>query len=146
MENTYTLKWGGYYFILSVFITLVAIGIIGAGIAIGGLRPLEYYSYTPGWLRLAFYPRAGLGLIVLGILVWWGGTSIALFHTLVEAIGARIADRFDVEVLKSDVLSVLDDRLADIHQETTQTRRLVNRASREDAASEFEFQEELHED
>lgn len=146
MESADTLRWGGYYFVLSILITLVTIGVIAGGIAIGGLRPIGYYQYTPSALRIALYPRAGIGLIGIGIFLWWGANTIAFYHTLVEAVGTRTAGQFNTEAMKSDVLSVLDDRLADIHQETTQTRRLINRVSRDDAAADFDFQEGFDED
>lgn len=143
MEDTEALKWGVLYVAWSVVITVVAGVIATAGIAVGGLIPLGVYALTPEWLRVAVFPWTGLGLIVLGVLVWWTGNILAFYQTFVGALEVRIAGQFDTETMKSDVLRVIDDRLSDIHYETTQTRQVVDRIGREEAAAEFEFQDDF---
>ena len=139
MEETETLKWTGVYLGLWLVATAVAAAIIVGGIALGGLRAIGLYHYTPFGLRLAVYPRAGLGVILLGLVAWKFGTAAALFRTFATIVELETARQLDTEVLKSDILSVMDDRLADMHQEIGATRRLVDRLSRSDAADDFEF-------
>lgn len=143
MENVEALKWAGLHTGLAVVATLVALGIAGLGAAIGGLRLLGMFGYAWFAQSIGIYPRAGLALIVLGGIVWWYGVAGAFIKTIVEATEAETADTMDTEAMKSDILAVLDDRLADMQQEVNQTRRLVDRLSRDDAASEFEFSDDF---
>ncbi|MFB6173074.1 MAG: hypothetical protein ABEI39_00375 [Halobacteriales archaeon] len=142
MDASTALRWGAVYTAGWVAATAVGLGVAVAGVAIGGLRVVGLYALTPASLRVANYPRAGFLLVLLGLAVWKAGKAAALLKTLLDAFEARTAGQFDTEAIKSDVLSVLDDRLSEMHQDVTQTRRAVDRLSREDAASDFEFPDE----
>jgi hypothetical protein len=126
--------------------TVIAGGLVVGGLALGGLSAVGYGSYTPLALQGGLdAPRVGLALIVVGAVGWQFGTAVAGFRTTVSAVEAETAQHFDAESMKSDILAVLDDRLADMHQDISQTRRLVNRMSRENQADQldFEFEDEL---
>lgn len=143
MENVEALKWAGLYTVLALVVTIIALGIAGIGVALGGLRTIGMFGYE--WLArsVGIYPRGGLILIVIGVIAWWFGIAASFFKTVVEAIEAQTAETMDTEAMKSDILAVLDDRLADMQQEVNETRRLVDRLSRDDAASEFEFSDDF---
>lgn len=143
MENVEALKWAGMATGLAVAATIIAGGIAGLGVAIGGLRVVGTFGYE--WLArsVGIYPRGGFALLILGVIVWWFGVSASFFKAGVGAIEARTADALDTEAMKSDILAVLDDRLAEMQEEVNQTRRLVDRLSRDDAASEFEFDDDF---
>ena len=81
----------------------------------------------------------GLALVVLGLLVWKVTAAVVLYRTLSAAFAAETAERLDTETMKSDILSVMDERLAEINRDTQQTRRIVERMGSEEAADEFEF-------
>jgi len=68
-------------------------------------------------------PVVALG--ALGVVVWQLTAAVAFYKSLVEAVDAALADRFDPEVVKSDILSVLDERLADMQTQLEGTRRAV---------------------
>ena len=141
MEKTQALKWAGVYLATWIAATVVGGAIAAAGVALGGLAPVGLGAYEPASLQFGVaYPRAGLAVLVLGVLAWKFGTALALIRTLTLSIESETAAQLNTETLKSDILSVLDDRLADMHQEVEETRRLVDRLGREEAASEFEFQ------
>lgn len=143
MDTEKTLKWAGVYLGLWLIASIVAIGVITLGVALGGLAMIGAYEMTPMSLRLWRYPRVGAGVILIGLILWHYGSAVALFKTLTSAIEQQTVDRLNTEAIKSDILSVLDDRLADIHTEASETRRLVERMGREEAADEFEFQEQF---
>lgn len=139
MENAEALKWAAIYMGL-----WLAAGIVGGlialvGVALGGFAAFGLYNITPLPLRYALYPNGGALLMVLGLLVWKFGGAAAFFKTVTTALEQGAQRQFNTEAVKSDILSVLDDRLSDMHHEITQTRQLVDRQGRDDAASEFEF-------
>lgn len=145
MENSQALKWAAIYFGLWLLAGVLGLVVIAAGLALGGLGIAgygTYVAYTPSVLRIRYIPIAGAALMVVGLLVWKYASAAAFFKTVTTAVETETTRRLNTETMKSDILSVLDDRLSDMHQEVTRTRRLVNRQSRDDAASEFEFGED----
>lgn len=142
MRSTEALRWAGIFTALSIAATLIGLLFGVLGLALGGLHAFGMYYATPFPLRVAVYPRAGLLLIIIAVLAWWFGITAAFFKAFFDALDAELAVAFDTESLKSDILSVLDERLAEMHQEVSETRRVVDRMNREDAASEFEFGED----
>ena len=146
MQTSRALKWAGVYLGLWLVAAAVAGGLVAAGLALDGLSAVGLGSYTPdGFQGGTDSPTAGLVLIAVGGVVWQFGTAVAGFKTAVSAVEEETARHFDPESMKSDILGVLDDRLADMHQDTSQIRRLVNRMSRESQADQldFEFEDEL---
>lgn len=81
----------------------------------------------------------GLALVLVGLLVWKATSAIVRYRTLSTAFAEEAAERLNTEAMKSDILAVLDERLADMKGDTQRTRRVVERASSEEAADEFEF-------
>lgn len=144
METKTALKWAGMYLGIWILVTAIAAGLVVAGIALDGLEVIGLDHYTPARFQGGTaVPAAGVLLLGLGAMVFQFGTAAAGFKLGVDAIESETASHFDAETMKSDILAVLDDRLADIHQEVSQTKRLVNRMGREDAAEEFDFQDDL---
>jgi hypothetical protein len=146
MQTSTALRWAGIYLALWLVATVVAGGLVVAGLALDGLSAVGMGGYTPeAFSGGTSFPTVGVVLLIVGGVAWQFGTAIAGFKTAVSAVEAETAKHFDPESMKSDILAVLDDRLADMHQDVSQTRRLVNRMSRENAADEldFEFEDEL---
>jgi hypothetical protein len=98
------------------------------GGAIAGV-PLYLYGTTGVgldlWLDKLGNQPALLVPVVVGVVVWQVGTTAAHYKTMVEAVDAELADRFDPELVKSDILSVLDERLAEMQTQLEGTRRAV---------------------
>lgn len=116
------------------------------GTAIAGFGALRWV--LPAWAGLlggdptmAVLRSAapGVALIVLGLLVWKVTSAVVLFRTLSAAFAAETSERLDTETMKSDILSVMDERLAEINRDTTRTRQTVERLGSEEAADEFDF-------
>lgn len=139
MDAKRTLRWAGYYFALSTAAALVGFVIVGVGATLG--LTAAYGMYLDGASTGAILRTAAPGLVValLGIVVWRIGTAAAFYKTLTGAVDDEMGERFDSERVKSEILSVLDERLSDMQFEIEQTRRKIDDANREDAAGEFEF-------
>lgn len=141
MRTNTALKWAGIYLALWIVATGLAAGLVAAGIALDGLSAVGVGSATPAVLETGTeFPRVGIALVALGGLVWQFGTAAAAFKTAVSAVENETARYFDAESMKSDILTVLDDRLADMQQDVSQTRQLVNRMSRESHVDQLDFE------
>ena len=121
--------------------TAVAAVVGGAGV-VGWVLP-AYAWHVAGQpptvvLRIA---APGLALVLLGLLGWKAATAVLHYRTLSAAFAVETAERLNTEAMKSDILSVMDERLADMKQDTLQTRRVVERVGSEEAADAFDFQD-----
>jgi len=122
MERKRALNWAGKYFLLTTVLGLVGITLV----AIGG-----YVAYTQASGSLYGFPRptvrslVGLVPILLGIVVWRAGKAWALYLTLTGAMEDELGDTFDTEHVKSDIVAVLDDRLADMQQDLQSVNREI---------------------
>ena len=141
MDAKRTLRWASYYFVLSTAAALVGFAIVGVGLLLG--LTTAYGMYVDGASFGAIAGTAAPGLVVslLGIVVWRIGTAAAFYKTLTGAVDDEMGERFDSERVKSEILSVLDERLSDMQFEVQQTRRKIDDSNREEAAAggEFEF-------
>jgi len=143
METTSSLRWALYYRILTLASFLVGVGIAAVGLWVGlydfvahvaGLS--DAYASTDDALA-ASRPLIGTALVVLGGVIWQVGKTAAFYKTLTEATESQVADQFDTETVKSEILSVMDDRLSDLHADVEATRRQVDRLGQEEHAEAF---------
>lgn len=140
MQTRDAFTWAVIYLGLWLLVTILAAGFVVGGLALDGLRTIGAGAYTPAmFVGGTAMPTTGLLLMVLGVIVWKFGTAVIFFRTVVTAIETETAHAMDTESMKSDILSVLDDRLADMHQDLSRTKQLVNRMSREGAAEDHEY-------
>lgn len=130
MEYAETLKWTGVYLGLWLLAGVIGGAIVAVGFALGGLAALGAYQLTPFALRVAFYPTAGIAVVALGLLAFKVGAAAALVHVVVSATESRLSAALDTETLKSDILSVLDERLSEMHGELSETKGLVEETTR----------------
>ena len=138
MEYAETLKWTGVYLGLWLLAAVLGGAVLVVGIALGGLAGLGAYQLTPFSLRLGLFPTGGLVVMLLGLVVFKIGTAAALIHVVVSATEGRLPAALDTEGVKSDILSVLDGRLAEMHDELRETRRLAGGQANDPADFEFE--------
>lgn len=138
MDYAETLRWTGVYLGLWLLAVIVGGAVVAAGVALGGLAALGAYDQTPFALRVAYYPQGGLAVMALGLLIAKFGSAAALLHVLVNATEARLETALATEEMKSDILSVLDERLAEMHDDL----RAIRRGSRSSAGDveDFEFE------
>lgn len=140
MDPKRALRWAAIYVALAALAAAIGLAFIGAGVIVGGAT-LAYELYLRGSGLRTVVLAAGPGTLLqmIGLAVWGIGRTAARYGTFAAAMEEEGVTDIDSESLKSNILSVVDDRLSDLHEEVSQTRRLVNRMSRDDAADEFEF-------
>lgn len=129
MDAKQALRWSLYYRGLSTLSALLGLALVAAG-AVLGLGEAVSVATSGGDPTTALSPRSALlpaAFTVLGVAVWQIGKTAAFYKTLSEAVDQQMSERFDAEVVKSEILSVLDDRLAEMHTDVQQARRGVDR-------------------
>ena len=139
MDARRSLRWAVYYVALAGVATLLAAAFVGAGVA-AGLGTAYDQLQNGATLSAALGTAApGLALALVGVLVWAVGTVAAFVRVFTAAVEEQMRERFDSEKVKSEILSVLDDRLSDVEHDVSEMRRTVSELKREDVAEEFEF-------
>lgn len=121
----------GKYFLITTLFAVVGLAFVAAGAVLS--RPaLESNSVQA--MVSAVVP--GLVLAVIGLAVYRFGKAWALYKTLTAANEEALADTFDTQHVKSDIVSVVDDRLSDMQTELQATTREL-RKLREDEPYDF---------
>lgn len=141
MNFTRALKWAFYYKTLSWIAAALGLGLFAVGwvVGLGGLLA----AYQSGDITSALSVGTivpPLILTLLGFVVWQLGKTVAFYRTLTSAIEGEMAERFDAEMVKSDILSVLDERLEEMHQEIESTNRAIRQLEGPDPAAQAGFE------
>ena len=121
MHLTTALRWAAIYRAVSWAFGLVLFGFVYLGfwLSYGGL-PLS----LGGVIEAAASPLF-VAPVLVGFLLWQAGTTVAYYATVTGAVEEEMAHRFDAQMVKSEILEVLDDRLAEMESEVRQTRSEV---------------------
>jgi hypothetical protein len=139
MEWKRALRWSAEYLVLTSVSAALGLGLIAAGLATGGFEALDAVADSG---RLADALDAGVGwlaLTLVGLLVWRLGTALALHRTLTGAVEERLAATYNTERVKSEMLEVLDERLAEMQNELESLEFAVEGAERSESTDAFEF-------
>lgn len=142
MDASRSLRWAVYYVVLAGVATLVGGALVGAGVVLGiaeGYSQLESGAALSSALTTA---APGLAVAFLGVVVWAVGSVTAFVRVFTAAVEEQMRERFDGEKVKSEILSVLDDRLSDVEHDVSEMRRQMSELKREDTAEEFQFGEQ----
>ncbi|MFB6124658.1 MAG: hypothetical protein ABEJ59_01700 [Halanaeroarchaeum sp.] len=138
MESRRALAWAGRYFLFTAAFALVGAALVGVGLGYGGLQAWGIYQQpNAGAMAALTGSVAYLAVAVLGILVWRFGKALSLYMTLTGAMEEQLSGTFDTEHVKSDIVAVLDDRLADMQQDLQSVNRELREVKQE---ADFEFQ------
>ena len=137
MESRRAFAWSARYFLISALFALIGAALIGLGAGYGGLQAWQIYLDSGN--EIAALRGAGVYLVlpVVGIIVWRFGKAFALYMTLTGAVEEQLSGTFDTEHVKSDIVTVLDDRLADMQQDLQSVNREIRDVK---AESDFDFQ------
>jgi len=128
-----------YYVVLAGVATLVGGALVAGGVVVG-IDPAYEQLVDGESLSTALSTAApGLALALLGVFLWAVGSVAAFVRVFTAAVEEQMRERFDSEKVKSEILSVLDDRLSDVEHDVSEVRRTVKEFEREEAAEEFEF-------
>ncbi|MFP4531007.1 MAG: hypothetical protein ACLFNC_06930 [Halodesulfurarchaeum sp.] len=138
MDKKRSLRWAGRYFLFTTAFSLLGLAIAGLGgyLVYSGLvlGPETIFGFRYPHFTTQSY--LGLVPVVLGLAVWRLGKSWAFYHTMTGAMEAELGDTFDTEHVKSDIVAVLDDRLADMQQDLQSVNRELREVKKDDG---FEF-------
>jgi hypothetical protein len=121
----------GKYFFATTLLAVVALGIIAYGAT---LAEPAIDTDSPAAFVDAVIP--GLAVAAVGIALYRFGKSWALYKTLTSAHEEALADTFDTQRVKSDIVSVVDDRIADMQTEIQSVNREVRKLRDDD---QFDF-------
>ena len=136
MESRRALAWSARHFLITAAFALVGVALVGAGLGYGGLQAWNIFQQTGNAVAAVRAVGPYLALGVLGILVWRFGKAFALYLTLTGAMDEQLADSFDTEHVKSDIVAILDDRLAEMQHDLQSVNRQLRDANSD---TEFEF-------
>lgn len=139
MDTTRALRWGGYYTALATLGAVLGLAIVAAGATLGLGEAFSMYADGAGATAVLTTAAPGLIVAAIGLLVWRLIAAVAFYKTVTGAVDEEMRERFDSERVKSEILSVLDDRLSDMQYEMERLRKQVNDINRQEAAEEFEF-------
>lgn len=139
MDTTRSLRWAGYYVAVSTLAALVGLAFVGIGVTVGLSSAVSMYIEGAGMDAVLGTAAPGIAVVLLGLLVWKLIAAVAFYKTMTGAVDEEMRERFDSERVKSEILSVLDDRLSDMQYEVELMRKDVNALNQEEAAEEFQF-------
>jgi len=124
----------GKYFLFTSAFAVVGLALVGGGVALGGLEAWDILSANSNATGEALSAAApGIALAVLGLLVYRFGKAWSLYKTLTAANEDALSETFDTQRVKSDIVSVLDDRLADMQNDLQSVNRELRKLKDDDA-------------
>ncbi|WP_232700967.1 hypothetical protein [Halobacterium wangiae] len=133
MDTKRSAVHAGKYFLVTSLFAAVALAFVAAG-AYVSQGALEAGTIS----ELVSEGAPGIALAVVGILVYRFGKAWALYKTLTAAHEEALADTFDTQHVKSDIVSVLDERLADMQTDLQSVNREIRKLKDDD---QFDFGE-----
>ncbi|MFB6134597.1 MAG: hypothetical protein ABEJ55_06380 [Halanaeroarchaeum sp.] len=129
--------------LISSLFALVGLALIGVGFGYGGLQAYGVYQRTGNAILATKDVLYYLAVGVVGVLLRRFGKGMALYMTLTGAIEEQLASTFDTEHVKSDIVSILDDRLADMQHDLQSVNRELRKAKSDSSGdSQFDFDSE----
>jgi hypothetical protein len=137
MDGTRTLYWSALYALAWLAGALVAAALVGVAYRYLGIGVAwENYQAGESTARAAARTAApGAAVAFVGVAVWRFVSAWAQYRTLLPAIRADLAETYDNERVKSEILAVLDERLSDMQQDL----QGVQRELREGEETDFDF-------
>ena len=119
MHLTTALRWAAIYRAISWTFGLVFFGFVYLGfwLSFGGL-PLTLGGVIEAAASPLFVAPA-----LIGFLLWQTVTTVAYYATVTGAVEETMAERFDAQMVKSEILEVLDDRLAEMEAQIRRSGR-----------------------
>ncbi|GGL70874.1 hypothetical protein [Halocalculus aciditolerans] len=138
MDSKRSFVHAGKYFVFTTLFGLLGVGLVAAGIGYGAVNATT--TTIAGSVAVPIPTTAGLpglALAVVGVAVWRFGKAWALYHTLTNAHVDALGDAFDTQRVKSEVVSVVDDRLSDMQQDVQSVNREVRDLKKQDDGDGF---------
>lgn len=121
MNAKAALRWAAIYRGVAWVFGLVGLALVAAGL----YASLGWFPLTRGAVIRAATSPVFVPFALVGFVVWQFGKTVVFYKTLTEAVDEQMAERFDARMVKSEILEVLDDRLAEMDTQLRQTRKQV---------------------
>ncbi|AHG03163.1 hypothetical protein HALDL1_05830 [Halobacterium sp. DL1] len=131
MDTKRSAVHAGKYFLLTTLFAVLGLAFIAGG---AFLSRGAVDAGTTSELVSAAVP--GIALAVVGVLLYRFGEAWALYKTLTAAHEEALADTFDTQHVKSDIVSVLDERLSDMQTDLQSVNRELRKLKEDD---QFQF-------
>jgi uncharacterized membrane protein len=142
MDASRSLRWAVYYVVLAGIATAVGGALVGGGVVLGIADGYGQLADGAALTTALGTAAPGLVLALLGVIVWAVGSVTAFVRVFTAAVEEQMRERFDSEKVKSEILSVLDERLTEVEHDVSETRRQMSELKREETADEFQFGEQ----
>jgi len=133
MDWKRSFRWAGAYFAWTSLFALIGLVLVAVGVVMGGRGAYADFQQNVATATILRHAAPGLALAFVGFLVYRFGKAWALYRTLTAAGKEDLSDTFDTQHVKSDIVSVLDDRLSDMQQDLQSVNRELRELKREDA-------------
>lgn len=129
----------GKYFLLTGVWTVVGLALFAGGFVYAGMQagstsvmgvsiPIPGLASLPGFI-IAFF----------GFVVWRFGKAWSYFKTMPAAVEDDVSDTFDTQHVKSDIVSILDERLTDMQQDLQSVNRELREIKDEQTGANEQF-------
>jgi hypothetical protein len=136
MDSKRSAVHAGKYFLLTSLFALVALAFVAGGAVLGGAEAWDTYNATESTTQALSSAWLGIVLAAVGVLVYRFGKAWALYKTLTDATEESLEDTYDTQRVKSDIVSVLDDRLSDMQTDLQSVNRELRKLRDDD---QFQF-------
>ncbi len=135
MKFTTALKWGLYDRLLAGVSFLVGLGLLFGGIWYGAGNTLLALPDVLLGARPFVPPENPTALAagaVLGVFVWQVGRATVRYHGLARSTSEEVTTEVNTDRLKSEILEVVDGRIADLEAELdTVTTQVADETKRD---------------
>ncbi|MFB6119845.1 MAG: hypothetical protein ABEJ68_01865 [Halobacteriaceae archaeon] len=137
MDGSRPLYWSGLYTLAWSLAAAIGLALLGGGYFLGIDVAIDMVQDGEPLRDVLETAAPGLAVAFLGLVVWRAVSAWAKYRTLIPAIRADLAETYDNERVKSEILSVLDERLSDMQQDLQGVQREL-RAGEDDTDFEFD--------
>ena len=125
----------GKYFALTTLLSLLGVVLFAGGIYLAGMQAgwesvLGISMPVPGTASIP-----GFIVALVGLAFWRFGKAWAFYKTLPAAVEDDVAETFDTQHVKSDIVAILDDRLNDMQQDLQSVNRELRELKEETGTS-----------
>ncbi|MFB6110954.1 MAG: hypothetical protein ABEJ35_00295 [Halobacteriaceae archaeon] len=123
MESRRLLRWASEFVLWATVTTVASLAVVWIGLDLGAMAVVETYQRTGDISSTVVVDAVpGPAVVAAGVLLWGLGVSAGLFRTFVGALTEALADTYDTQQVKSEILAVLDDRLSTLERQLESSR------------------------
>jgi len=130
------LYWSALYTLAWALAAAIGLALIGGGYFLGIDEAVDMVQNSEPLTDVLRTAAPGLAVAFLGLVCYRAISAWAQYRTLIPAVRADLAETYDNEKVKSEILAVLDERLSDMQQDLQGVQRELREV---DDDTDFEF-------